>query len=199
MLRIVSLLPKITTTVLVVIVDNKSSLRRLWVMVIYARSIQSLSVWWLTKVHLTFNLIIQKAPLDANLSTICLKLFSWSNPTLVVLLMTHNRIFRRGKEILILQAARGDEIILLFLVAITGAQHHLACLITEYLQLLMCWVFTNIFHLWEEDMLCVIEILGRLWTISNSSLHMGGDVVPRLLIWITTTSISLGSQLVFVQ
>ena len=76
MLRIVSLLPKITTTVLVIIVDNKSSLRRLRVMVIYARSIQSLGVRWLTKVHLTFNLIIQKAPLDANLSTVCLKLFS---------------------------------------------------------------------------------------------------------------------------
>jgi len=44
-------------------------------MVIYARSIQSLGIRWLTKVHLTFNLIIQKAPLDANLSTICLKLF----------------------------------------------------------------------------------------------------------------------------
>lgn len=199
MLRIVSLLPKITTTVLVIIVDNKSSLRRLRVMVIYTRSIQSLGVRWLTKVHLTFNLIIQKAPLDANLSAVCLKLFSWSNPALVVLLMTHNCIFRRGKEILIFQAARGNEIILLLLVAVTGAQHHLACLITEYLQLLMCWVFANIFHLWEKDMLCVIEILGRLWAIADSSLHMGSDVVPRLLIWIATTSISLCCQLVFIQ
>ena len=100
-------------------------------MVIYAGSIQSLGVG-LAKVHLTFNLIIQKASLNAYLSTICLKLFSGGNPTLVVLLMTHNRIFRRCKEILIFQAGSGDELILL-LVAITGAQHHLACLITEYL------------------------------------------------------------------
>ena len=61
--------------------------------------------------------------------------------------MTHNCIFRRGKEILIFQAACGDEIILLFLVAITGAQHHLARLITEYLELLMSRVLANIFHL----------------------------------------------------
>jgi hypothetical protein len=45
--------------------------------------------------------------------------------------MTHNSIFGRGKEILIFEAARGDEIILLLLVAITGAQHHLACLVAE--------------------------------------------------------------------
>lgn len=63
----------------------------------------------------------------------------------------------------------------------------------------MCWVFANIFHLWEKDMLCVIEILGRLWAIADSSLHMGSDVVPRLLIWIATTSISLCCQLVFIQ
>ena len=48
-------------------------------------------------------------------------------------------------------------------------------------------------------MLCVIEILGRLWAIANSSLHVGGDVVPRLLIRIATASISLGGQLVFIE
>ena len=96
--------------------------------------------------------------------------------------MTHNSILWRGKEILIFEASCCDEIILLLLVAIAGAQHHLACLITEYLQLLMRRVFANIFHLREKDMLGVIEILRRLWTITNSSLNLRSDIVPRLLI-----------------
>jgi len=45
--------------------------------------------------------------------------------------MTHNSILWRCEEILIFEAARGDEIILLLLAAITGAQHHLASLVTE--------------------------------------------------------------------
>ena len=95
--------------------------------------------------------------------------------------MTHNSILWRGKEVLIFETARGDEIVLLLLAAITGAQHHLACLITEDFKLLG-WVLANIFHLGEKDVLGVVEILGRLRAVADSSLHVRGDVVPRLLV-----------------
>ena len=59
-------------------------------------------------------------------------------------------------------------------------------------------IFSNIFHIWKEHILCgVIKVLR--WFRTHSTLYMRRHVISCLLIWIASTPISLSSYLIFIQ